>query len=109
MCEGTPEIDEALNLAQVQDQWKHARDLFDRIRRRSLDQGSPLSQGQTLLFRLADLVAKLAHNTSGQRPPFDHDSGWRVGPTAYLLAVETGDPILLDRLTTALGSWPEPA
>ena len=105
----TPEVDEALNLAHAPDQWKHGRRVFDLIRRRSLVQDNPLSHEQTHLFALAELVAKLAHNTSGQQPPFDHDSGWRVGPTAYRLATATGDSILRKRLTTALGSWPETA
>lgn len=103
----SPEIDEALILAQREDQWPRGREVFDRIRRRSLSREEPLAEDQALHFALAELVAKLAHNASGQRPPFDHDSGWRVGPTAYRLAAASDDPELHEHLTRALGGWPQ--
>ena len=103
----SPEIDEALILAQREDQWPRGREVFDRIRRRSLSREEPLAEDQALYFALAELVAKLAHNASGQRPPFDHDSGWRVGPTAYRLAAASDDPELHEHLTRALGGWPQ--
>ncbi|MFD5897742.1 hypothetical protein [Streptomyces sp. NPDC060366] len=103
----SPEIDEALILAEREDQWPRGREFFDRIRRRSLSSEDPMAEGQVLYFALAELVAKLAHNAAGQRPPFDHDSGWRVGPTAYRLAAATDDPELHQHLTGALGGWPQ--
>jgi hypothetical protein len=101
------EIAEALALAESKDRWVNARGVFDRLRDRSLEQDRPLDAGQSALFRLAELVAKVAHNEAGPRPPFDHDSGWRVGPAAYRLAETVGDPDLRDRLRAALGSWPQ--
>ncbi|TPQ22157.1 hypothetical protein [Streptomyces sporangiiformans] len=101
----SPEIDEALILAEREDQWPRGREVFDRIRRRSLSREDPLTEEHALYFALAELVAKLAHNAAGQRPPFDHDSGWRVGPTAYRLAGATDDPELHEDLTRALGGW----
>jgi hypothetical protein len=103
----SPEIDEALILAQREDQWPRGREVFDRIRRRSLSREDPLAEDHALYFALAELVAKLAHNASGQRPPYDHDSGWRVGPTAYRLAAASDDPELHEHLTRALGGWPQ--
>jgi len=102
-----PEIEAALALAEQPDHWPQARLVFDRLRRRSLEEDKPLASEEELFFRLAELVAKLAHNSSGQRPPFDHDSGWRVGPLAYRLAVEMADSSLCDRLAVALGGWPD--
>ncbi|WP_254399858.1 hypothetical protein [Streptomyces sp. AC602_WCS936] len=105
----SPEIDEALNLAEHEDHWPLGREVFDRIRQRSLSKEAPLAEEDALRFALAELVAKLAHNAAGQRPPFDHDSGWRVGPTAYRLAAATDDPELPEHLTRALGGWPQDA
>ncbi|WP_329295598.1 hypothetical protein [Streptomyces sp. NBC_01455] len=103
----SPEIDEALILAESEDQWPRGRDVFDRIRQRSLSRVDPLAEEHALYLALAELVAKLAHNAAGQRPPFDHDSGWRVGPTAFRLAGATGDPEFHEDLTRALGGWPQ--
>lgn len=101
------EIDEALNLAEREDHWARGREVFDRIRRRSLSKEAPLTEEEAQRCALGQLVAKLAHNAAGQRPPFDHDSGWRVGPTAYRLAAATDDPELREHLTRALGGWPQ--
>ncbi|MER7179898.1 hypothetical protein ABT404_10525 [Streptomyces hyaluromycini] len=102
-----PEIDEVLILAEREDQWPRGREVFDRIRQRSLSGEDPLTEEHALYFALAELVAKLAHNAAGQRPPFDHDSGWRVGPTAYHLAAATDDLEFHAHLTRALGGWPQ--
>ncbi len=102
-----PEVDDALLLAETEERWPQAREVFDRLRRRSLDQNAPLNEEQALLFTLAELVAKVAHNAAGVRPPFDHDSGWRIGPVAHRLMSATDDPRLQAELTTALGGRPE--
>ncbi|MFJ9825234.1 hypothetical protein ACIRSU_12795 [Streptomyces sp. NPDC101160] len=101
------EVDDALLLAETEERWPQAREVFDRLRRRSLDQNAPLNEEQALLFTLAELVAKVAHNAAGIRPPFDHDSGWRIGPVAHRLITPTDDPRVQVKLTTALGGRPE--
>ncbi|MFF9024449.1 hypothetical protein [Streptomyces eurythermus] len=100
----TPEIEAALEMAADQTQWSHGRDLFERVRRSSLD--SAEQPAPELLSRLAELVGKLAHNAAGPFPHFDHHAGWQIGPIAYRLAVETQDPALRNRLASVLGSWP---
>ncbi|WP_377266778.1 hypothetical protein [Peterkaempfera sp. SMS 1(5)a] len=102
-----PEVDDALLLAETEERWPRAREVFDRLRRRSLDRRSPLEEDQALLFTLAELVAKVAHNAAGVRPPFDHDSGWRIGPVAFRLLAATSHPQLRAELATALGGLPE--
>lgn len=102
-----PEVDNALLLAEAEERWPQAREVFDRLRRRSLDQNGPLNEEQALLFTLAELVAKVAHNAAGMRPPFDHDSGWRIWPVAHRLISITDNPELQCELTTALGEGPE--
>ncbi|MEV0095082.1 hypothetical protein [Streptomyces sp. NPDC050738] len=104
---GFPEIDEALLLTDTEEQWAHAREVFDQLRHRSLDKTAPLTEEQSLLFTLAELVAKVAHNAADVRPPFDHDSGWRIGPVAYRLSASADNPQLQGQLTQALGGWPE--
>lgn len=102
-----PEVDDALLLTETQERWPQAREVFDRLRRRGLDQDAPLTAEQTLLFALAELAAKVAHNAAGMPPLFDHDAGWRIGPVAYRLVSATEDPRLQAELTAALGEWPE--
>jgi deoxyribonuclease V len=103
----SPEINEALLLSETEEDWSHGREVFDRLRQRSLDKDAPLAEEQALLFRLAELVAKVAHNAAGMRPPFDHDSGWRIAPMTHRLFTVTGDPQLREQLTEALGGWPQ--
>lgn len=107
---GAPdEIGDALALAESEDRWVNARDVFDRLRRRTLEQDPPFDAAQSAFFRLAELVAKVAHNATGPQAPFDHHSGWSIGPMAYRLAETVGDPGLRDRLAAALGAWPQTA
>ncbi|MGW6739183.1 hypothetical protein ACWGDX_00225 [Streptomyces sp. NPDC055025] len=102
----TPEIEAALALAGDESRWAGGRGVFDLIRKRSLDAERPLTVQEELLFRLAELVGKLAHNSAGPYPHFDHHVGRQVGPITYRLAHEVQDPALTHRLAAALGSWP---
>jgi deoxyribonuclease V len=101
-----PEVEEALLLAETEERWPQAREVFDRVRWRSLSQEAPLDEPQALLFRLAELVAKAAHNAAGVQPPFDHDAGWLIGPVADRLRAATDDPRLHAGLAAALGGRP---
>ncbi|MFI5809244.1 hypothetical protein [Streptomyces sp. NPDC051561] len=101
------EIEAAMALAADRTQWPTGRAVFDQIRRRGLASGESFAATESLYFRLAELVAKLAHNAAGSPPPFDYHAGWQVGPVAYRLAVEVGDPGMRDRLAAALGDWPD--
>ncbi|MEV6756870.1 hypothetical protein [Streptomyces sp. NPDC051214] len=103
----TPEIEAAVALAADRTQWATGRAVFDRIRRCGLAPDQPSPTAEILYFRLAEVVAKLAHNAAGPPPPFDHHAGWQVGPIAYRLAAAVGDPALRDSLAAALGDWPE--
>ncbi|MFB7611240.1 hypothetical protein [Streptomyces gardneri] len=84
-----PEVDDALVLAATEERWPQAGDVFNRLRRRSLEQIAPLNEQQVLLFTLAELVAKMALNAADVRPPFDYDSGWRIGPVTHRLMSAT--------------------
>ncbi|MGW1656750.1 hypothetical protein [Streptomyces atratus] len=58
----SPEIDEALILAEREDQWPRGREVFDRIRRRSLSREDPLADEHALYFALAELVVGVQLN-----------------------------------------------
>ncbi|MFE6840142.1 hypothetical protein ACFVFI_35610 [Streptomyces sp. NPDC057705] len=66
-----PEIDQDLLPAETEEQWPNAYEVFCRLRQRGLDQKAPLNKEENLLFTIAELVAKVAHNATGIRPPFD--------------------------------------
>ena len=96
----TPEIQAALTLAADRGQWHRGREVFELIR-----SGTPLdglTTERASLFRLAELVAKVAHNAAGPPPYFDHHAGWGIGPLARQLAV--GDPETHARVEAVLGS-----
>lgn len=57
----SPKIQAALALAVDSTQWPEGRAVFDRIRQRGLDKDKPLTAAEDLCFRLAELVANLAH------------------------------------------------
>lgn len=104
----TPEIEAALELAADRDRWSQGREVFELVRR-----GAPLpaeqpTTEQLLLFRLAELVAKVAHNAAGPSPFFDHHAGWDIGPLAHRLALASHDTVVRDRIAAALGEWPPP-
>lgn len=95
----TPEIDAAVALAGDREQWHRGREVFELIR-----SGTPLdglTTEQRSLFRLAELVAKVAHNAAGPPPYFDHHAGWQIGPLARLIAAD--DPETHARVAAVLG------
>ncbi|MEU8773407.1 hypothetical protein [Streptomyces sp. NPDC048606] len=102
-----PEVAEAVLLAETEAQWPHAADVFDRLRLRRLDEEAPLSGREDVLFTLAELVAKVAHNASGMFPPYDHDAGWLIAPYADRLIRTTDDLALQSDLTRVLGGRPD--
>lgn len=104
-----PEIEAALELAADPLRWSRGREVFGLVRR-----GTPLPderapETRLLLFRLAELVAEVAHNAAGPAPFFDHHAGWAIGPLAHRLALLTDDGPTRDRIANAVGEWPPPA
>ncbi|WP_405828182.1 hypothetical protein [Streptomyces sp. NBC_01176] len=101
------DIQAALALAVDITRWPEGRVVFDPVRQPGLDKDKPLTAAEDLCFRLAELVAKLAHTAAGPPSPFDYHEGWQVGPIAYRLAGESKDPAPRHRLAAALDGWPE--
>ena len=100
------DVQSALRLVSDRGDRRGARVVFDQIRQRRLDRENPLAVTEDQLLRLAEIVAKLAHNASGATPPFDYDAGWQVGPIVYRIASETPGLTRLDHLASVLGGWP---
>ncbi len=92
-----PEIVAALDTASDRDRWSGGRAVFERLRAASV------AAEERSVFRLAELVAKVAHNTAGPAPYFDHSAGWAIGPLAERIAAEARDPAVRVRLEAALG------
>lgn len=87
-------------MAADRDEWSRGRELFGRVR------GAGIDAEDQLVFRLAELVAKLAHNAAGPWPYSDCHAGWEIGPLACRIAAASADPALRGRLEAALGDWP---
>lgn len=102
----TPEIDAALRLAGDRDAWSRGSEVFGLVRKWGLAPGDRITEEERLLHRLAELVAKLAHNAAGPPPFYDPHVGWEIGPLAVRIAAAAYDPAVRDRVETALGDWP---
>ena len=99
-----PEIEAALEFAGDRDRWSHGREVFELVRRGWADE-EQFTPEQRIVFRLAELVGKVAHNEAGPPPFFDHHAGWQIGPLAWRLAA-AADPAVRDRIADALGERP---
>ena len=102
----TPEIEAALELAADRDRWRRGREVFELVRRGGSAAEERFTQEQRILFRLAELVGKVAHNEAGPPPFFDHHAGWQIGPLAWQLATAAPDAAVRDRIADALGDRP---
>jgi len=80
-------IKELYPIIDNKDRWKEAHEQFSKIRRFHLD--NKKHQPEAYL-PLAELVAKVTYNSSGQPAPFDSDSGHYI-PSLSLKATEYFD------------------
>lgn len=82
---------ELIVIMENQDQWKNAHDQFQKIRSLALqaDKFEPHS-----FIVLAEKVAKITYNASGEPAPFDLTSGYYIGPLSQELAEFIDDPAL---------------
>lgn len=102
----TPEVTAALELARDFARWNQGRELFALVRGSGAVDEAGLPEERRIVLRLAELVGKVAHNTAGAPPYFDHHAGWQIGPLARRLAELTQDPAVRDRIQEALGERP---
>lgn len=79
--------------------WKEAHNQFTEIRRFLLANKKYKYEGYLLL---AELVAKITYNASGELAPFDHDSGWHIPALAIETAQYFNDLALIERVEIAI-------
>lgn len=98
-----PEVDEVLALTASPSRWRDGHTAFGGVRLRTLDAArGTLSPQLAALLHVAELVAKVTYNASGEPAPFDADSGWRLGPAAMALSDCLAEPDCEVAIWTAL-------
>jgi hypothetical protein len=90
-------ITEIYSIIDTKDRWKEAHGQFNKIRRFLLDNKN--YQPETYLL-LAELVAKVTYNASGEPAPFDNDSGHHI-PSLALKATEYFEDNILEEEVTS--------
>src|SRR5690606_24998860 len=81
------------------DRWKEAHGQFNKIRRFLLDNKNYQPEAYLLL---AELVAKVTYNASGQPAPFDSDSGHYIPSTALKATEHFDDNRLEEEVKSAI-------
>ena len=82
-----------------QERWKEAHNQFSAIRQFSLDNENFEPRGY---LQLAELVAKITYNASGQPAPFDNDSGWYISSLALKVVLYFNDARLEDEIKSSI-------
>ena len=92
-------IKELYPIIDTKDRWKEAHGQFSKIRRFLLDNKNFQPEAYLLL---AELVAKVAYNASGQSAPFDSDSGHYIASLALKATELFDDNRLEEEVTSAI-------
>ena len=79
-------LDELRQMAGERASWKRAHDLFQRIRRKSLDASRRGDVKLEAQFGFEEACAKTLYNLTGQSAPFDSDSPYWIVPNALTAA-----------------------
>jgi hypothetical protein len=66
-----------VDIAGDSTKWGNARDCFDSLRRLALTNKAH-SELELSILSMAEDVAKMIYNESGEPAPFDENSGWRI-------------------------------
>jgi hypothetical protein len=92
-------IKELYPIIDTKDRWKEAHRQFNKIRRFLLDNKNYQPEAYLLL---AELVAKVTYNASGQSAPFDSDSGHYIASLALKATEHFDDNRLEEEVTSAI-------
>lgn len=79
-------LDELHQMVGDRGSWRRAHDLFQRIRRKSLDANRRGDAKLEVQFGFEEACAKTLYNFSGQSAPFDPDSPYWIIPNALAAA-----------------------
>lgn len=74
------EVDNVYKISLRRSKWKYGRDAFDKVRNLTLEyeRGKSHNHLYGALLYLAECVAKVTYNASGESAAFDEDSRWWV-------------------------------
>ncbi len=92
-------IKELYPIIDNKDRWKEAHGQFNKIRRFLLDNKTYQPEAYLLL---AELVAKVTYNASGEIAPFDYDSGHYIASLALKTSQNFDDNRLEEELTSTI-------
>ncbi|HET8827437.1 MAG TPA: hypothetical protein VFM77_20015 [Terriglobales bacterium] len=84
-CDDCSTLDELSEIATNWQRWRTARDLFNRIRKKTLAEGAQ-NRIAAAQYTFEELCAKTLHNIGRATPPFDEDSAYYIIPSAIELA-----------------------
>lgn len=73
-------------MAAKRERWRGARDLFDRIRQKTMVAERQHDRVRLAQYLFEEACAKTLYNLSGSSAPFDMDSPYWVVPSALVLA-----------------------
>ncbi|MBF0695389.1 MAG: hypothetical protein IR153_10080 [Flavobacterium sp.] len=81
------------------DRWKEGHEQFSKIRVFALENKNDILQNY---LRLAELVAKVTYNASGQPAPFDSDSGYKIASVALKATEHFDDKRVEEEVKSAI-------
>ncbi len=84
------EVKEIYTIIDNKDRWADAHEQFTKIRRLLLNNKDYEPESYLLL---AEMVAKVTYNSSGQPAPFDKDIGWHIASLALTTAEYLDDDL----------------
>jgi hypothetical protein len=99
-----PELGRVVEIGEEPSRWRAGHAAFDAVRRLTIaNERSPLSDPKVRsLLEVAETVAKVIYNASGEPAPFDYHAGWRLAPQLKKFAELIGKPELEEELWAAL-------
>ena len=86
LCDDRTTLDELHRMIEVQRSWPKAHDLFDRIRRKTLEAQRRGDEQAECQYLFEEACAKTLYNLSGRPAPFDKDSPYWIVPNAFVAA-----------------------
>lgn len=107
VTEVPPPASAVLAIARDAARWREAHAAFSAVRRLTLaedgnDAGRRINR---CLLYVAEITAKVTYNASGERAPFDHDSGWWVARNLRDFVNAVSSREFEDRAWDTLTSW----
>jgi hypothetical protein len=85
-CSDVTTLNELKNIVGDRDKWPAAKELFDRIRDKTLAAGRAKNQELMIQYYFEEICTKSLYNFSGQPAPFDADAAYWIIRDALSLA-----------------------